>query len=381
MVPRPRLEGEVRRALGASPVVAILGPRQCGKTTLARTVAAGRRAEVFDLEDPADRLRLSAPMRALEDLRGLVVIDEIQREPGLFEILRVLADRPGRGARFLVLGNASPGIVRGISESLAGRVRFVDMSGFDLAETGPVRFERLWTRGGLPRAYLAHSEDESLRWREDYIRTFLERDIPGLGVSIPAEALRRFWTMIAHFHGQVWNAAEFARSLGSSEATARRYLDLLSGVLAVRALPPWFENLAKRQVKSPKVYVRDSGLLHALLSLRGRRDLTGHVKYGASWEGFAIEQILSLLGPREAFFWATHSGAELDLFVHHRGRRLGFEFKCADAPAPTRSMRVAIEDLRLDRLWIVYPGKRSFPLDDRIEVLSILDLPKTVGRA
>jgi predicted AAA+ superfamily ATPase len=314
----------------------------------------------------------------LEPLRGLVVLDEVQRKPALFELLRVLADRRGTPARFLILGSASPDLVRGVSESLAGRVRFVDMGGFSLAEVGARNGERLWLRGGFPRAFLAPSEERSRAWRGDFIRSFLERDIPQLGISVPAAALRRFWVMVAHYHGQVWNAAEFARSLGSSEPTARRYLDLLAGAFVVRLLSPWHENVSKRQVKAPKVYVRDTGLLHALLGLGSRRDLLGHPKVGASWEGFVIEQILSEADPREAYFWATHSGAELDLLLFRKGARLGFEVKFTDAPRVTKSMQVAKSDLRLRRLYVVYPGPRSFRLGEGIEALSLHDLSRAL---
>lgn len=370
------------RALDESPVVALLGPRQCGKTTLARRIARAREGPVerFDLEDPVDLARLDAPLMALEDLRGLVVIDEIQRKPQLFEILRVLADRPRRRARFLVLGSASPHLVRGVSETLAGRVQFVEMAGFDLTEVRAERFRELWLRGGFPTSFLAATEARSLAWREGFIRTFLERDVPQLGISIPAVTLRRFWTMVAHYHGQIWNSAELARSLSTSEPTARRYLDILAGAYVVRQMPPWFENIAKRQVKAPKVYIRDSGLLHALLSLRTRRSLMGHPKYGASWEGFALEQVLSVARPPEAYFWGTHGGAELDLFFVTDGKRLGFEFKCSDAPRLTKSMRVAVEDLRLDRLLVVYPGRRSYRLERKVEALSILDIASALPR-
>ena len=371
---RTELERKIRRGLRESPIVALLGPRQSGKTTLARRVGRSRGTEFFDLEDPVDAARLAAPRTALDPLRGLVVIDEIQRRPDLFELLRVLADRRGTPARFLILGSASPDLVRGVSESLAGRVHFVDMGGLSAFEVGIRQWERLWLRGGLPPAYLASSEESSLRWRNDYVRTFLERDVPQLGISVPSAALRRFWTMVAHYHGQMWNAAEFARSLGTSEPTARRYLDLLTGAFVVRQLPPWFENLSKRQVKAPKVYVRDSGVLHALLGLRTRAQLLGHPKLGGSWEGFVIEQIIANVGPREAYFWATHSGAELDLLLVQDGMRSGFEAKFTDAPRLTRSMHVALTDLQLKRLYVVYPGAKSYPLGARIEALSILDL-------
>lgn len=366
----------VRQALARTPIASLLGPRQVGKTTLARAVASGRRSTFFDLENPADVARLSAPMRALEPLRGLVVIDEVQRMPQLFEILRVLADRPRTPAKFLILGSADPRLVRGVSESLAGRVSHIDVGGFDLAEIETSRFERLWIRGGFPRSFLSKSDSTSLAWRRDYVRDFLQRDLSELGVTIPAATLGRFWNMVAHFHGGVWNSAEFARSLGASENTARRYLDVLTGAGAVRSLQPWFENLSKRQVRSPKVYIRDAGLLHALLDIESSQQLMGHPKAGASWEGFAIEQVLALLRARDAYFWGTHQGAELDLLVTRAGKRYGFEMKLSDAPVATKSMRIALEDLKLARLFVVYPGRQSYALDERIEVLSILDLPR-----
>lgn len=363
---------QVRALFREHPCVAILGPRQCGKTTLARMLAADEPdCTIFDLESPLDARRLAAPLRTLGALGGLVVLDEIQRDPTLFEILRVLVDRPVSEARFLILGSASPTLIKGASESLAGRLGFVDLGGFHLGETGVDTQTPLWSRGGFPRSFLAADDAGSLHWRQGFVRTFLERDIPQLGISIPAETLRRFWTMIAHYHGQVWNAAEFARSLGSSEGTARRYLDILAGAYMVRVLPPWFENLSKRQVKAPKVYIRDSGLLHALLELRTLADLQGHPKLGASWEGFALEQVLAVLGAHSVYFWATHAGAELDLLVTIGGRRYGFEFKVSDAPGATRSMRVALADLGLTHLWIIYPGTVAYELDERLSVLPL----------
>jgi predicted AAA+ superfamily ATPase len=379
MIPRPDAINRIYRVFGVHPIAALLGPRQCGKTTLARLIAEREPCTYFDLENPVDVRRLSAPMRALEELSGLVVIDEIQRQPPLFELLRVLADRPQNPARFLLLGSASPYLVKGVSESLAGRIGFVDLSGLDLREVGTEHRDRLWVRGGFPRSFLSDDDSASMMWREDFMRTFLERDIPQLGITIPAETLRRFWTMVAHYHGQVWNAAEFARSLGTSENTARRYLDILAGAYMVRILPPWFENISKRQVKAPKIYLRDSGILHSLIQLRTLADLRGHPKFGASWEGFALEQVLGMLGSRNAYFWATHAGAELDLLVMVHGKRHGFEFKYADAPGRTRSMLVAIQDLQLDRLWVVYPGAQEYTLDDKIAVIpanSLPDLPE-----
>ncbi len=375
VVRRATLDLLHQRFRGA-PVVALLGPRQVGKTTLARQLAAASdSATVFDLEDPRSLARLEHPLSALEPLEGLVVIDEIQRRPELFELLRVLVDREASKTRFLVLGSASPALIADVTETLAGRVSFVDVTGFELDDVGSEHFDSLWSRGGFPRAYLAESDEHSAQWREDFVRTFLERDLPQLGVKVPAPTLRRFWTMLAHWHGQVWNSAEFARSFGVSDPTVRRYLDTLSVAMVVRQLPPWHENLAKRQVKSPKVYVRDSGLLHALLDLRTHEELHSHPKLGASWEGFALEQTLAVTGDRNAYFWATHAGAELDLLWIRGPTRYGFEFKYGDAPRTTRSMQHALADLRLERLFIVHPGRESHVLTERIDALSIRDLP------
>jgi hypothetical protein len=374
LVDRPRALARVRRALAGNPVCALLGPRQCGKTTLAREIAGRRRAlHVFDLETAAARRQLAEPELALEPLRGLVVIDEVQRDPRLFEVIRPLTDRPGAPARFLVLGSASPDLVRGVSETLAGRVGFVDLFGFDLTEVGAPALTRLWLRGGLPRSFLARGEPRSVAWRLDFIRSFLERDVPQLGIGIPAESLRRFWMMLAHFHGQIWNGADIARSLGASEGTVRRYLDVMTGTYLVRQLQPWFENVSKRQYKSPKVYVRDSGLLHALLGVETREDLLGHPRLGASWEGFALEQVLAVAGDREAYFWGTHSGAELDLVLIRRGRRYGVEIKYADAPGMTRSLHVALEDLGLERAFIVYPGSARYRVHEKVEVVPLAE--------
>ena len=372
MIERRVLSTAVTRALETNPVVALLGPRQCGKTTLARTIAATRNDyEFFDLENPVDTGRLAAPMQALAPLEGLVVIDEIQRRPELLELLRVLVDRFDNKAVYLVLGSASPHLVKGASESLAGRVGFVDMSGFSLAEVGSERRQTLWNRGGFPRSFLASGDEASYSWRQDFMRAFLERDIPQLGITIPAETLRRFWTMLAHYHGQLWNGAEFARALGSSEPTARRYLDILDGAYVVRTLAPWRENLKKRQVKSPKVYVRDSGLLHALLSVETHRDLLAHPKLGASWEGYVLEQVLAVARGRDIYFWGTHGGAELDVLMFAHGRRYGIEIKYADAPTMTKSLRVALEDLRLHRASVVYPGDRAYPVHEKVRVIPI----------
>ncbi|MBI9086746.1 MAG: ATP-binding protein [Desulfobacterales bacterium] len=371
MIPRPKILCQIETSFQIHPVTALLGPRQCGKTTLARLMAEREPATIFDLENPIDVQRLSSPMQALKDLDGLVIIDEIQRKPELFELLRVLVDRTDRAGRFLLLGSASPHLVRGVSESLAGRIGFVDLAGFQFWEVGVAHRDRLWIRGGLPKSFLADSESVSAQWRENFIRTFLERDIPQFGITIAAETLRRFWTMVAHYHGQVWNAAEFARSLGTAENTARRYLDIMAGAYMVRVLPPWFENLKKRQVKAPKMYIRDTGLFHSLLQVSTLADLQGHPKIGASWEGFALEHILHALRTRDAYFWATHAGAELDLLVTIKGKRHGFEFKYADAPGRKRSMHVAIADLGLEHLWVVYPGDQTYALDEKITAIPL----------
>jgi predicted AAA+ superfamily ATPase len=375
MIPRPDAVKRIDAMLNVHPIAALLGPRQCGKTTLARLITEREPCTYFDLENPVDLRRLSAPMSTLEELRGLVIMDEIQRKPELFELLRVLVDRPESSVRFLILGSASPGLIRGVSESLAGRIGFVDLFGFDLWEVGSEHRSRRWIRGGFPRSFLAEDDASSIAWRENFIRTFLERDIPQLGITIPAETLRRFWTMISHYHGQVWNAAHFARSLGTSEKTARRYLDILSGAYMVRVLPPWYENIRKRQVKAPKIYIRDSGMLHALLQINTMADLQGHPKLGSSWEGFCLEQLIGYLGIQDIYFWATHAGAELDLLITVAGKRYGFEFKYADAPGPMRSMHIAIEDLGLEHLWVIYPGRHKYKIDENISVIPIDDIP------
>jgi predicted AAA+ superfamily ATPase len=363
----------VRAALKRSRVVAILGPRQCGKTTLARQFVPAESLNYFDLEDPQGLARLSEPGLALRPLKGLVVIDEIQRRPDLFGLLRVLADRRPLPARFLILGSASPELLRQSSETLAGRLETVPLEGFRLADLGAAAQGRHWLRGGMPLSYTARTERDSLAWRRQFLQTFLERDVPQLGISIPAVALRRFWNMIAHYHGQTWNAAELARALAVAESTVRRYLDLMTGVFMVRQLPPWFENLGKRQVKAPKVYIRDSGLLHALLGIGNRRDLELHPKVGASWEGYAIEEILKATRPDEAYCWATHQGAELDLLLFDRGRRIGIECKRADAPVLTPSMRIALADLKLDELRVVYPGDRQYSLARNVQVVPLAE--------
>jgi predicted AAA+ superfamily ATPase len=353
--------------------VGLLGARQVGKTTLAREVASRRQGAVttFDLENPDHLAQLQEPMLALEPLRGLVVIDEIQRRPDLFPILRVLIDSP-HAPRYLLLGSASPDLLRQSSESLAGRIVYHVLEGFALAEVGARRLDRLWLRGGFPRSYLARSNLASWEWRRGFVQTFLERDVPQLGLRLPATTLQRFWSMLAHVHGQVWNAAEFARSFGVSDTTARGYLDLLAGLYLVRVLPPWFENLSKRQVRSPKVYFADSGLLHAILGLSTRTALEQHPKLGASWEGFMLSSVVSRLGahPEECFFWATHGGAELDLLIMRARERRGFEFKRTTAPRSTPAMRSALADLRLTSLDVVHAGKATFALAPKIRAVA-----------
>ena len=374
MIPRLRSTTDLAAAVRRSPVTALLGPRQCGKTTLARTFGASRRAVHFDLESHVDRQRLQNPEMTLGALTGLVVLDEIQAMPQLFSVLRVLADRPRSTTRFLVLGSASPALVTGASETLAGRVEFVELAGFDLSETRPRSPDTLWVRGGFPRSFLARSDADSVAWREGFIQTFLQRDLPQLGITLAAPALRRFWTMLAHDHGQTWNASALGRSMGVSDKTVRAWLDILTGTFMVRQLTPWFANVAKRQVKSPKVYLRDSGLLHTLLNLPDRDALFGHPAVGASWEGFALEQVLRSVRPPEAYYWATHTGAELDLLFMHRGRRYGVEFKLNEAPTATRSMHTAIDDLKLTHLWVVYPGVEPFPIAPRMSAWPLRDV-------
>ncbi len=364
----------IQVALGRSPVVVLTGPRQCGKTTLARELLSEDSVNYFDLEDPVSLARLDEPMTALDPLGGLVVIDEIQRRPDLFPLLRLLADRSGRQARFLILGSASGDLMRQSAESLAGRMERIALGGFTLVELGVESASRLWRRGGFPLAYLARSEDDSRSWRKQFIQTLLERDLPQWGTRVPAVALQRFWTMVAHYHGQVWNAAEPARALGVNPSTTRRYLDLLTDALMLRQLQPWHANLKKRQVKSPKVYVRDSGLLHQLLGLGSEKALLSHPKLGASWEGFVIEQVLASEPHDEAWFWATHQGAEMDLILRRGERMLGVEVKRADAPRLTPSIRIALEDLGLASVCVVYPGAKRYQIAERVEAVPLATL-------
>ena len=361
----------VRLLLREFPVVALLGPRQVGKTTLARQLVTSRRGPTtwFDLENPADLARLADPGLELRPLRGLVVLDEIHRLPDVFPLLRVLADRPRTPARFLVLGSASPDLLRQTSETLAGRVAFHELDGFDVREIEDL--ERLWLRGGFPLSYLARTGPASRRWRDGFIRTFLTRDVPDLGSAVPPLTLRRFWTMLAHWHGQVWNGAEFGRAFGVAHTTVRRYLDLLTSVFVVRQLQPWHENIRKRQVRSPKVYIADSGILHALLGLSTREAVLSHPKVGASWEGFVLRQVVQLLAaaPEQCFHWSTHSGAKLDLLIVAGNRRYGFEVKRTEAPRSTPSMRSAFETLGLDRLDVVHAGTETYTIAPKVRAL------------
>lgn len=377
-IERKAIIADILRRLDNASAVGVLGARQVGKTTLSRQVEALWPGPVtrFDLELPADRDALSqSAQTVLGQCEGLVILDEVQRLPELFTLLRPLCDRPDRSTRFLLLGSASWGMVKGVSESLAGRIQFVDVSGFSLVEAGGDSLYPLWFRGGFPQAFLSRSDAEAMEWHEAFGRTFLERDIANLGFAAAPEALRRFWMMLAHYHGQTWNGSRLAEALGASRATVDRYRDILAGTFMLRVLPPWFENLGKRLVKSPKVYLRDSGVLHQMLGMTEAMDLPRHPQYGASWEGFALEQTLIAHGQRDAYFYGTQRGAELDLLLLRRGRRWGFEFKCADAPTTTKSMHIALEDLKLEHLWVVYPGPLRYPLSKKITALPLCEMP------
>jgi predicted AAA+ superfamily ATPase len=371
MIERHHLYNTIRNALDRSRVVALIGPRQCGKTTMARKFVLSTSINYFDLEDPFSLARLDQPMSTLQDLTGLVVIDEIQRRPDLFPVLRVLADREPLPARFLILGSASPALLRQSAESLAGRITTVTMGGFSLEEVGVKTQNKLWRRGGFPLSFLATTEQESLGWRKDFVSTFLERDIPQFGINIPSTSLFRFWRLLAHYHGQVWNAAEAARALEVGQSTARRYVDLLQDLFMVRQLQPWYVNLGKRQVKSPKIYLRDTGILHYLLGIRTEQELAVHPRNGASWEGYVIEEIIKAAKPDEVYFWATHSGAELDLLLLKDGKRIGVECKRMDAPRLTPSMRIVMQDLQLTSLLVFYPGPHPYSLGDKIRVVPL----------
>ena len=376
---RKALFEQIRTALARNPVTGLTGPRQSGKTTLARELLPEDSPSYFDLEDPVSLSLLEEPRTALARLEGLVVVDEVQRRPDLFPVLRVLADRRRNPAQFLIIGSASGELLRQSAEILAGRTERIEIDGFTLSELGADAADALWQRGGFPRAYLADSERDSMAWRKQFIQSLLERDFPQWGVRVPAVALLRFWTMVAHYHGQVWNAAEPARALGVNPSTMRRYLDLLTDALVLRQIQPWYANLRKRQVKSPKVYVRDSGLLHQLLGLETEKALLSHPKLGASWEGFVIEQVLATEPHDEAWFWATHQGAGIDLLLRRGDRLLGVECKRADAPRLTPSIRIALEDLGLERVAIVYPGARRYSLSEAVAAVPLATLAKPGG--
>jgi uncharacterized protein len=374
MLPRTKLYLAVQKALERNRVVALIGPRQCGKSTLARQFLPPSSINYFDLEDPFSLARLEQPMITLQALTGLVVIDEIQRRPELFPVLRVLCDREPLPARFLILGSASPALLRQSSESLAGRITIIPMSGFSLDEVGIAAMDQHWRRGGFPRSFLSETEDLSFDWRKDFVRTFLERDVPQFGFSIPATSLFWFWSVLAHYHGQIWNASEAARTIHVSESTVRRYMDLLQDLFMVRQLQPWHANLKKRQVKAPKIYFRDTGLLHYLLGIRSEQELALHPRSGASWEGYVIEETIKAIAPDEAYFWATHSTAELDLLIIKDSHRIGIECKRVDAPRVTPSMQIALQDLQLERLVVIYPGPHSYSLGDQIRVVPLANL-------
>ena len=379
MIQRTSIIAALNNSLSRSRVVVLVGPRQSGKTTLARELLEEDSVNYFDLENPASLARLDEPMTALRPLNGLVVIDEIQRRPDLFPVLRVLADRRGIPARFLILGSASGSLMRQTSESLAGRMERIVIGGFSLSELGSEAEQHLWLRGGFPLSYLAGSDVNSIAWRTNFIQTLLERDFPQWGVRVAATALQRFWTMVAHYHGQVWNAAEPARTLGVSESTTRRYLDLLTDAFMIRQLQPYHANLKKRQVKSPKIYVRDSGLLHQLLGIDSMKNLFSHPKMGASWEGFVIEQLLKTEPPDQVFFWATHQGAEIDLILRRGDALYGVECKRTDTPRLTPSIRIALDDLSLKHVFVIYPGTQRFPLASRVEAVPLQTLVKGVS--
>ncbi len=361
----------LERALARSKIVVLAGPRQCGKTTLAREFLGPDSINYFDLEDPASLMRLEEPMTALQNLNGLVVIDEVQRRPDLFPVLRVLVDRVDNPAKFLILGSASGQLLRQTSESLAGRLERIIISGFSLAELGSETEQDLWLRGGFPLSYLAKNDEDSSIWRKQFIQTLLEQDLPQWGVGTPAQVLLRFWTMLAHYHGQTWNAAEPARALGVSEPTIRKHLDLLTDAFMVRQLQPYLANIRKRQVKSPKIYIRDSGLLHTLLGITSEKSLLTNPKIGASWEGFVIEQVLSREPHDDAFFWATHQKAEIDLILQKDTKLFGVEIKRTDSPRLTPSIKNAISDLGLEKVVIIYPGTKRFPISDGVEAIPL----------
>ena len=369
MIKRIRYRKHIEAALERSRAVALLGPRQCGKTTLAREIVNKDSSNYFDLEDPGSLIGLADPKTALSSLKGIIVIDEVQRQPDLFPILRVLLDRTPLPSKFLILGSASPDLLRQSSESLAGRLEMIELGGFDLSEVGQKESARLWLRGGFPLSFLAKNDLDSFTWRKNFIQAFLERDLRQQGINIPTVSLHRFWAMLANSHGQIWNAAPFASSLGISEPTVRRYLDILTGVFMVRQIQPWYANIKKRQVKAPKIYIRDTGVLHSLLGLKTELEVRWHPCCGSSWEGYVIEEIIHSVEPDDVYFWATHNGAEIDLVFRKSGRMYGVEIKRADAPTMTPSMRIALEDLKLERIAVIYPGEKRYSLHKKIDVV------------
>ena len=373
MIERLAQIDHIKSLLSQNPIVAIIGARQVGKTTITYEIEKHWKAPStrFDCEDPDDLVRLNEPKLALKNLSGLVIIDEIQRKPDLFPLLRVLVDRENNKATFLILGSASPNLLKQSSESLAGRISYFNLNGFSLIEVGQENESKLWIRGGFPRSYLAQTDKASVTWRKDFIRTFLERDIPQLGFNIPAITLRRFWTMLAHYHGQIWNGSELGRAFGMTHASVKRYVDLLSDALVVWQLKPWFQNIGKRQVKAPKVYIKDSGILHGLLGIETMNGLENHPKIGASWEGFILSEILEKLSiePDDAYFWATHAGAELDLLVFVDGNPYGFEVKRTTAPKITPSMKNSLNDLSLKKLFVIHAGEHEFDLSEDIRAI------------
>jgi len=368
---------KVEKLFGVFPIVGILGPRQCGKSTLAKQFNF---PTYLDLENPRDLAKLDNPQLFLESAKSPIVIDEIQRKPDLFPLLRYLVDtQPDR--KILVLGSASPNLIKQSSESLAGRIGYMYLKGFHLGEIDDMN--RLWLQGGYPRAYLAENNDAAQEWLQNYISTFLERDIPQLGFSIPSGQLRKFWQMLAHYHGQVMNYSELGRSIGLSDMTIKKYLQILEDCFMIKTLQPWYTNTGKRIIKQPKIYFWDSGIYHCLMNITNQDNLLSTPKLGASWEGFALTNTLQLLNlpTQDYYFWSTHQGAEIDLFWFQDGQAFGMEFKYTDAPKSTKSMHSSIETLNLKKLFVVYPGKDKYELNEKIEVmpLSLLKEEFSVG--
>lgn len=381
MIPRNKLKSRIANSIQINPVTLLLGPRQCGKTTIAQVICKELNGVYFDLEDPEVPINDSTAKLVLKDIHGLIVIDECQRQPSLFPLLRVLADRKPLKSNFLLLGSVSPHLVKGVSESLAGRVEYIHMQGFNCDEIPINQFEKLWLRGNFPVSYLANNDESSFRWRLNFIKSFLERDIPQLGIRVPSSTLRRFWTMVSHYHGNILNISDFSRSLGTKQNTARHYLDILTEAFMIRQIQPWFTNISKRLVKAPKIYLSDSGITHALLGLRNKLQVQSHPKLGYTWEGFVIDQILSLADAyHDAYFYKTHAGAELDLLIFRNGKAYGFEIKYEDSPHTSKSMHIVIQDLQLEKLWVVTPGENMYPLTERISVVPFKNLQEVLAQ-